>query len=210
MKHKLVHSACFAKTHFGFCRVHVHIHQFRWHFQKQHVGGVTVMVQDVSICLAHRVRKELVAHKTAIHKKILRVAPSTRIRRQTGEAHQPQRPGLLVQYACGFGEVFTHHGECTCLPIAGGIATRNLAVMRKSKRTAWIGQRHAREYIIAMGVLRCRGLQKLAACGCIEKQVSNFHHGADRKCCWLGTGYATIQRTQFPRMRCILSATGQR
>ena len=55
MKHKAMYCLTIAKTHFGFCRMHIHIHQGRIQREKQHIGGMSIVMQHVLIGLAHRV-----------------------------------------------------------------------------------------------------------------------------------------------------------
>ena len=105
MKNKLMHRLRFAKAHFHLGRVDVDVHGGRVQRQKQRIAGVAVVVQHVVVGLAHGMIHQLVAHKAAVDKKILRIAAAFAQRRAAGKAAQRQAGGLGVHAQRASGKV---------------------------------------------------------------------------------------------------------
>ena len=78
---ELVDRAGIAKAHLGLLRMHVDVDASRVERQPQRIGRLAVVMQDVAIRFAQRVRQHAVAHEAAVDEDVLRVGPSRGVRR---------------------------------------------------------------------------------------------------------------------------------
>ena len=76
-ENKIVHQPAIPEAHFMLGGVHIHIHSGRVHFQVQHEGRVTVVVEYIPVGLAHGVGHQLVANNPAVDEKILKIRLGT-------------------------------------------------------------------------------------------------------------------------------------
>ena len=69
---------------------------------------------------------------------------------------------------------------CAALPFARGKPATHAAVVREAERDAGIGQRHAPQHLVAVGVFGGFGLEEFAPCRGIEIQVGDFDNCSHR------------------------------
>ena len=96
--HKVVQPVGLAETDFRFRRVHVNVHLFRRHLDKQQHHGKGRGGEDIAIGLAHRMHEQAVAHQAAIDEAVDGVAVELLelgLGGKAGDA-QPSRCGRLV------------------------------------------------------------------------------------------------------------------
>src|SRR5262249_51368798 len=90
MEYELVHGARVPKPHFGLGRVYVDVDLSRIDVEKQHECRMALVVKNVLVGLADRMRRELVADEPAVPEEILRVAGRPGVRGQPDSAVEPQ------------------------------------------------------------------------------------------------------------------------
>ncbi len=60
------HQSGIAEAHFGFRRMHVHVHERRIAFEEQRQRRMAVAREEIGIGAAHRADQQLVAHRPAV------------------------------------------------------------------------------------------------------------------------------------------------
>ena len=78
-----------SKAHLMLGGMHINIHIGGLNLEKQNKGGMTAMIQNILIGLAHGMRHHLVANRSTIDKKVLQISLTSRKRRQTHPAPEP-------------------------------------------------------------------------------------------------------------------------
>ena len=89
-----MHGLRFAKTHFGFGGVHVHIHRTRIEREFEHKTRRRAAVHLVAQRVANSVQHHFVAHPTAIDEQVLRVAIGHRAIRPQHKTFYRQQPRI--------------------------------------------------------------------------------------------------------------------
>ena len=80
------HQPGIAETHFGFRRMHVHVHERRIAFQEQRQRRMAVAREEIRISAAHRADQQLVAHGPSVHEEELHLRVGAVVGRQSREA----------------------------------------------------------------------------------------------------------------------------
>ena len=181
---EIMHQPAIAETDFVLGGVNIHVHRRRIHFQVQHEGRMTVVVQHVPVRLAHGVRHQAIPDDPAVDEEVLQVCLTAGEGWQRHPAPQPQ--------ACRFG--IDEHGVVDELLPTEGTDTALLVERRFGRTQALhhaliVAQRktgiEAAECLttdtlfnmIEFGFFRA---QEFPAGRGIEEQVTHFHGGAHR------------------------------
>src|SRR5687768_964777 len=97
MKYELMDRPRIAKAHFGFRRMHVDVDTGGIELDEKHIGGKSLVMQNVLVRLTYRVREQTIAHVAPVHVHVLRIATRRSARRRAYEAAQAQRSSRLVE-----------------------------------------------------------------------------------------------------------------
>ena len=85
-----------SETHLNFGGMHIHIHAFWVHFQKENVHRLTLSVQYILIRRANGVGDDLVSNKALIHVSELMVSSRSRGLGQSNAAIDPDPPLFMI------------------------------------------------------------------------------------------------------------------
>ena len=175
--HELVDRARIAKANFDLLRVYVDVHATRIDVEPQRVARLPLVMEDVPIGLAERVREDAIAHEPPVDENILR----TTLRRVGGphrEAGQPYpaRVGVdarRVRHELVAQELFDARLPATCRE-----PVHDAAVVLQGERSLRVREGDAPERLVAMAPFRRFGAQELAPRGRVEEQLLHGHRGA--------------------------------
>ena len=95
-KKKIMYFATVSKSHFMLCWVDIHVDQCRIDLEVEHKSGVTTVIQHITIGLLNRVRDQLIANHSTIHKKVLQIRLRPREGGQPDPAAQSQAAAFRV------------------------------------------------------------------------------------------------------------------
>ena len=210
---KIVHQPAFAKTHFRFRRMHVHVDCLRRNFQEQNVSGMTSMKKHVRICLANRVSNDSVAHETAIDVKILLIGLRTRSGRQSDPTRKPQACAMMIDaqtsrwkfVAENFGDASGKFG------VARGRTqkTRRFRVVRQPEFNARLRQRDRLDQFVDMSELGALRAQEFPARGNIVEDVAHLDGAAARMLRRFRSGDLSVFAADAPCVCCVGGARCQ-
>ena len=188
VRQKSVHLPLVTKTDLVLGRMCIHIHARRVHLQKQHVGGLTCVMQHIAKALLDRMGHDLVADRTTIDEHVLpiRLGPSNG--RLTQPAPEPQPRPVVVNLNGLFNESAANHiGNARRLAGDGvrrRIITNDATVVRQTEASPKAAERGAAQHAVDVPELRLLGAQELPPGGHVVKQIAHF----DRRATRVGTG----------------------
>ena len=200
-----MHLARFAKAHFNFGRVHVHIHPLGRDGNEQDVGRLTPAVQHVFVGRTHAVGDEFVAHIAAVHVHILLVGTAARELGCACATGDLQHAEVEHNVAALRHEVGPQH-------IVEALSQRGFAPLLHQLAFVPNGKAHVRprQRVAAHGFHAMRqfgglGFQKLAPRRRAEKQLTHLDAGAHAARRW---AQFTGTRIQSLSMGCVRRAAG--
>lgn len=181
---EVMHHAPITEAHFVFGGVHVDVHHRRVDLEEQHKRRVPPIEQHIAVRLAHRMGYQLVAHCTAVHKKVLQVRLAAGERRQTDPAPQPQaiafdfnRQRLLQEPRAANSR---HPASTRCVVMGFMQAEDGLAVVAQVEGHVETGQGQALDDFLQVIEFGFFGLEEFASRRGVKEQVAHFHRRPHR------------------------------
>ena len=190
-----MHRVGFAEAHLALCRVHVHVDERGIDVDEEHVRGMAIVVEDIGVRLADRVRHDLVAHEAPVHEEELRVARSACEARRRDQSAQARSRAFGAHFHRLGGEIVAEDARGALARSLGGQLRGAPPVVRKRECDARARQRDARIRLVAAREFRRLALQELAPRGRIEIEVLDLDRGAAGQ----GRGLDRGHRARFAR-----------
>ncbi len=190
--------------------MHVHVDQARIGLEKEHVGGMPVVVQHVGVGLADGMRDHLVAHEAAVDEEILRIARRAREagrRHESGEADGRARG---VDRDGRLREVLPHDAAGALPRRARREVRRAPPVVHERERHPGARQRQARERLFAARELRGLALQELPPRRRVVVELLHLDRRARGECGRLHRREAAPVARDPPGMALPGAAAGER
>ena len=183
--------ARFAKAHLALLRVHVDVDLPRVERQPQHIRGLTVVMQQVAVRLAQRVREHAIAHEAPVDECIL-AGELRRVRGLHGEALERERPGFRLDRRRAVDErVAQESGNARATPVREQ-PMDDAAVVLQREPDLGVRERDAPERFVAMAPLGRLGAQEFTPGRRVEVELLDGHRSAfgERRGCGRADGAA--------------------
>ena len=161
--------------------VDIHVHIAGRNFEKQHERRVPVLIQHIAVRLADRVTDDLVAHRAAVHIKILKIGLTAGVGGQRDPAVQAQTLVPDFEMARLLQERQAAHRRDPALLRGQVIGASKIlyltAVVPHAQPHVEAAQRQPMDDFLDAPVLGTLGAQEAAPCGGVEKQIPHFDRG---------------------------------
>ena len=181
-EHEIADVARVSEAHFVLRRMHVDVDLPRIEIEIQHEHRMAAVEQHVAVRLLHRVRDDLVLHRTAVDEEILMIGLCARKRRHADPTVQVQvrrvfRRSALPRLRTRRRAV-ARRGAVHPLPLGGRCCTA--LPLRVSNSTSSRAKRETGDDVVQMRELGAFGLQELAARGRVVEQIGDVDGRAAR------------------------------
>jgi len=171
---------------------------------------MALQMQHIAIGFAQRVLHDLVAHETAVHKEILRIAAGLAHGRRAGQPPQAQAAKAFIDGNRMLSEFIPEDRGSAFGQIAAQPARRGAAIVGQRELHAWVGQRHAPNHVIAMRIFGAFGFEEFAPRRGLEIQIVHFNGCTGRKRRRNGIVQNPVIGLDPPSVRSGFEAAGER
>ena len=210
LEQEVVHPAGVAEAHLRLGRMHVDVHRRRVEAQREHVGRVSRVVQDVAVGAADRVGDQSIPDHPAVDEEQLLVGRGAGV---LGTGHQPlqgePRGGRIDLARLVEKAAAEHRGDALLdrIELDGRQIEHHPVVVAQAKRHLGVGERELAQQLVDVAELGTLGTQKLAARGHVEEEIAHVDQRAGFR--RRGAGLVEHAGGQLPAVLLIGGARNQ-